>query len=368
MGGSDQDIVEFQEALQDYLGVRACFLASSGRTALFLLLKVLKAERPERPFILLPAYTCPALVKVILDVGLRPCPIDISPETFAFDMEELAAQLNEQVLAVIHVHPFGIPLAMDEVQSLAHGVGAVVIEDAAQAMGACWQGKQVGTTADFGLFSLGPGKPLSVGGGGVVCTDDETWAGLLAAAWRQLPAATALASTWALTRLLLIRLATNPRGWWLAARSGIQRWGEQPSSWGYRERALSPAQARIGRALLPHLDEINGVRRENGRHIAIKLQGSAVGQALDAAVEAEPIFLRLPFIADTAERRGQLYQRLWQANLGAGRLYRYALPDIFQELAAYSCPGAEQIAVRLLTLPTHHYLSQRDINHITDIF
>jgi dTDP-4-amino-4,6-dideoxygalactose transaminase len=365
---TERDQAQFQTGLEKYLGIRACYLAASARAALYLLLKSLSAALPDRSIVLLPAYTCPALVKVILDTGLRPCPIDIFPHTFAFDPEQLATHLNERTLAVICVHPFGIPQAIEDVVALAHTVGAVVIEDAAQAMGARWRGQPVGIMGDFGLFSLGPGKPLSVAGGGVLCTNDETQAQLLHEAWQHLPPATARVSAWALTRLLLFRLATHPRGWWLVARTGLHQWGLHPTSWGYTCRQLSPVQARIGLALLSGLDKINQVRRENGRRLAAHLQALDFVHVPEAAAAAEPIYLRLPVLVDTAERREQLYHTLWTANIGVGRMYRYALPEIFPQLDGPSCPGAAQVARRLLTLPTHHYLTHKDINHIAHLF
>lgn len=368
IGRSDQEITRFQTALAHYLGVQSCYLASSARTALYLLLKTLSEARPDRTDVLLPAYTCPVLVKVIQDAGLRPYPIDISPQTFAFDPEQLASHLNEQVLALICVHPFGIPQPIESETAQAHAVGAFVIEDAAQAMGARWDGQLVGGQADFGLFSLGPGKPLSTGGGGVVCTNDPTQAQLLGQAWQQLPSAPPSVSAFALTRLLLIRLATHPRGWWWAARSGIQSWGLSPNSWGYNYRQLSSAQARVGLAQLAELDEINRVRMENGRLLTSQLQGLDFVHIPEIPAKADPIYLRLPIIVESAERREQLYQALWSANLGAGRLYQYSLPEIFPQIEAPSCPGAVQIGQRLLTLPTHHYLTKKDIGRMSDIF
>lgn len=368
IGRSGGDAAQFETALAQYLGVRACFTASSGRTALYLLLNSLAAARPERSIVLLPAYTCPALVRVIEDAGLRPIPIDICLHTLAFDGEQLARYLDEQVLAVIPVHPFGIPQDVEEVMAMAQAVGAVVIEDAAQAMGACWQGRPVGTRGDFGLFSLGPGKPLSVAGGGVVCTDDEAQAQALQRAWQQLPPAARPASALALARMLLVRWATHPRGWWLAARTGVQRWGDNPNSWGYTLSRLSPLQLRLAKAQLAGLDEINRVRRENGRQLAARLQALDFVHIPAAAEAAEPIYLRLPVVVDTAERRERLHRALWSAGIGAGRMYGRALPEIFPQPDGPPCPGAAEVARRLLTLPTHHYLTTEDIIRIAQIF
>ena len=366
--GTERAQAQFQSGLEKYLDVRTCYVAASARAALYILLKSLYSARPDRSVVLLPAYTCPALVKVILDAGLQPCPIDISPHTFAFDFEQLAIYLNEQVLAVIFVHLFGIPQAIESVIAMAHTVGAVVIEDAAQAMGARWREQPIGILGDFGLFSLGPGKPLSMASGGVLCTNDEAQAQLLKEAWQQLSPVTARESIWALTRLLLFRWATHPRGWWLVARTGLYHWGLHPKSWEYTCRQLSPVQARIGLALLSELDKINHVRRENGRRLSANLQTLDFVHVPEVAAEAEPIYLRLPVLTDTAERREQLYRTLWTANIGVGRLYRYALPEIFPQLDAHPCPSAVQVARCLLTLPTHHYITHKDIDLIAHLF
>ena len=127
----------FSRALAATFDVPACYLASSGRTALYLLLRAL-AHEPSlagRREIVLPAYTCPAVAKVALDVGLRPRLVDVSPATLGFDLDRLPAAIGRQTLAVVHVHPFGLPQPVDTVLDLSREAGAVVIEDAAQSMG-----------------------------------------------------------------------------------------------------------------------------------------------------------------------------------------------------------------------------------------
>ena len=170
LGPPPQSLAGFERALTRYLGVPTCKLAASGRTALYLLLRDLRqaSDNPERREVIMPAYTCPSLAKVALDVELRPRFVDISPHTLALHVDQLEAEASERTLAVILVHPFGLPQPVDHIQALAHAAGAVVIEDAAQAMGAHLGGRPVGTHGDFGLFSLGPGKPISTGGGGIV--------------------------------------------------------------------------------------------------------------------------------------------------------------------------------------------------------
>src|SRR5690606_21127204 len=114
----------------------------------------------------------------------------------------------------------GLPHPVEPVIALARGVGAYVIEDAAQAMGARLDGRPVGSWGDFGLFSLGPGKPFSTGGGGIVCAREESNAALLERAWATLSPSSTSRSIAALCRLALFALAFHPAGWWLATRIG----------------------------------------------------------------------------------------------------------------------------------------------------
>ena len=82
----------------------------------------------------------------------------------------------------------------------------------------------------------------------------------------------------------------------------------------------------------------------------------------------EPIYLRLPVIVSGTERRDRLFQRLWAAGIGVGLMYRRPLPEIFPQLAVGDYPGAAYVARHLLTLPTHHYLTDADVERIVHIF
>jgi perosamine synthetase len=363
--------VQFETALTRYLGVYACKLAASGRTALYLLLNDLRlaADHPGRREVVIPAYTCPVLPKVALDAGLKPRLVDIAPHTMAFQPDHLAASIGGHTLAVICVHPFGIPQSITHLQALAQEAGAVVIEDAAQALGARLDGNPIGTLGDYGLFSLGPGKPLSTGGGGVVCTRDERHAPLLERAWENLSLPSATSSAWALARLALYTLVFHPAGWWLGTRAGLQRLGEHEASWGYALLGLTASQAAIGAALLKQLETVNRRRRDNARRLFDHLGGLEFVHIPAPAETAEAIYLRLPLLVDDEERRERLFRRLWKAGIGVGRMYRHPLAHYFPQAAGgQTYPGADYVARHLLTLPTHHYLKDRDVELIGEIF
>ena len=309
----------------------------------------------------MPAYTCPVIPKVALDLGLEPIYVDIWPESTRYRQDELEAAVGPDTLAVFLVHPFGIPLPIAEILSIAHDVGAVLIEDAAQAMGARWAGQPVGVRGDYGLFSLGPGKPLSTGGGGVVVTGHAENIAHLGAWWAELPPASGLGSAQAWLRQAGFRMAFHPRGWWAATRLGLQRLGNQEESWGYAITGLSDAQAGIGLALLPRLDEINLERRQVATRLISAIKKTSGLQTLPVEPEAEPFYLRLPLLAEDEGRREQLFDDLWAAGIGVGRMYEKTLPAIFDPGNRDAFPSAEAFARRLLTLPTHYHVTEHDI-------
>lgn len=368
--GATQAPTHFQAALSDYLGHPVCGLAASARTALFVLLDCLRAaaDSPTRREVLLPAYTCPALVKVIRDTTLRPRLVDISPRTLIFEESHLTATLSERTLALIWVHPFGLPQDVDLGLRLAAEVGAVVIEDAAQALGAGIGGQPVGTRGDFGLFSLGPGKPMSTGGGGFVCArHNDSLSQRVTEALARLPGPPPSASGLALLRLLALRLLFHPAGWWLATRARIERLGAKESSWGYQHRSLTGLQAGVGRRLLPHLAAINHQRRDNAERLLAHLQAVEGLHVPPLPPAAEPIYLRLPLLVGDMARRERLFEALWRSGIGVGKMYGRSLAEIFPRLATKPFPGAEAMARQLLTLPTHHYVQAADVKRISRI-
>jgi dTDP-4-amino-4,6-dideoxygalactose transaminase len=87
------------------------------------------------------------------------------------------------------------------------------------------------------------------------------------------------------------------------------------------------------------------------------------------AETAEPTYLRLPLLVDDEDRRERLFRRLWEAGIGVGRMYQHPLPYYFPQAAdGKPYPGADYVARHLLTLPTHHYLTDADVAQIVHIF
>jgi dTDP-4-amino-4,6-dideoxygalactose transaminase len=166
-----KEITDFERNLACYLGVRKTFATSSGRTALLLALRALGLKTGER--VIVPAYTCAIVFEVLLRMGLKPTLVDIDPKTYNIDPKLIPGAITSKTKAVIPIHLFGRPCEMDEIMRIANKHDLFVVEDAAQALGAEYEGKKVGTIGDIAIFSFGLGKSITSGEGGAVATNNK---------------------------------------------------------------------------------------------------------------------------------------------------------------------------------------------------
>jgi dTDP-4-amino-4,6-dideoxygalactose transaminase len=119
-------------------------------------------------------YTFFATVGAIARVGATPVFIDIDPQTYNLDANEIESKITKQTRAIIPVHLYGQMADMDVVMSVARKYGLIVIEDAAQAIGAQYKGRSAGSVGHYGCFSFFPSKNLGAAGdGGMVVTQDS---------------------------------------------------------------------------------------------------------------------------------------------------------------------------------------------------
>lgn len=371
----------FAASLMARMGGTSLHLTASGRAAFFLILEACKRQRPGRDEVVLPAYTCPVLAYAAQAAGLRVRLVDMEPQTLDYDRAPLHRAIGPQTLAVVSVHPLGLPRPLDDVRARVHAAGAFFVDDAAQAFGAqglaandaapvAW----VGALGDAGLLSFGPGKALSTGGGGAALFNDPALAAAAAeivAAWPRPRAATQLLA-WARTAALAV--AFHPRGWWWVAQLGLNAAGDDPRTWHFARQPLSAPAAALGARLLPRLAGWNAQRRANAQRLLADLPTAAGLTPIAPMAGTQPIYVRLPLMARDHAQREDLVARLRGAGIGAGRLYGKTLAEILrrtssglpaaallQGAGATDFPGATEIAGCLLTLPTNPYVQEKDL-------
>lgn len=368
-------MAEFRNAVVERTGCPVCHPVGAARAALTVILIGLK-RLAARSRVIVPAYTCPTVVQATLKAGLEPVFCDVSPQTLDLDrgaLSRLIDQGPDRILAIVQAHLYGLAQDVRDLLAVGRRYGIFVVEDAAQAFGALFRGRMVGTWGDAGVYSLGRGKCIPAGHGGVIVSQERCAAAIAEAMQETISGQTGQA----LAPLVMFAgygAATHPTGWWLVARTKLN-----PADEGMDVNALPPVQlhglapvyAALGAAILRRLAEIQDTGRQNARWMISRLAELDFAGLPYIPPEAEPVFLRLPIILDSEERADRLYDLLWQEGIGISRSYRRSLPDLFSDLLhtdERDFPGASRLARCLLTLPTHAYLKEEDMARITDAF
>ncbi len=169
------EVRAFEEEMRAFLGAHAAIGCASGSDALLLALLALGIG-PGNEVITTP-FTFVATAGSVARVGAKPVFVDICPETFNLDPSQIPAAVNERTRAIIPVHLFGLAAEMNAILKVADDYKLAVIEDAAQALGARYNGTRVGGLGTFGCFSFFPSKNLGgAGDGGLVTTNDPSLA------------------------------------------------------------------------------------------------------------------------------------------------------------------------------------------------
>lgn len=169
------EVVSFEQEFATYCGARECIALNSGTSALHLAL-LAAGIGPGDEVVTVP-FTFVASVAAIFYAGARPVLVDIDPRSFTMDPTAIEAAITPQTKAILPVHLYGQPADMDPIMEVAKRHNLVVIEDAAQAHGAKYKGRPVGTIGDLGCFSFYPTKNLGAyGEGGAVTTNNADYA------------------------------------------------------------------------------------------------------------------------------------------------------------------------------------------------
>jgi len=164
-------VAEFEREFGRYVGARECVSCNSGTDALYLALRALGVGAGDE--VIVPSFTFVATAETVSAVGATPVFADIDPVTFAIDPDRLEAAISDRTRAIVPVHLFGHPADMTRIGEIARDRGLKIVEDCAQATGARWRDRQVGSIGDIGCFSFFPTKNLGAfGDGGAIVTDD----------------------------------------------------------------------------------------------------------------------------------------------------------------------------------------------------
>lgn len=305
------EVEAFEQEVAAYLGVKYAIGVNSGTDALVIALRALGVGPGDE--VITTPFTFFATAEAISAVGATPVFVDIDPKTFNINPDLIAPAITPRTKAILPVHLYGLPADMDPILEIARSHGLKVLEDCAQAFGATYKGRKVGTLGDAGAFSFFPTKNLGgYGDGGLIATNSDEVAEM--------------------ARML---------------RAHGSRRKYHNEMIGYNSR-LDALQAAFLRVKLKHVDTFNARRREVAARYNDLLQG-VPGLVLPPLTEGHVFHqytVRIP------AGRDRVAEEL--ASKGIGTMVYYPVP--LHRLPVYgypegTFPEAEQAAQEVLSLP-----------------
>jgi len=326
-----EKVREFEIDFSRYVGAKFGVAVSSGTAALQIGLQALGLKKGDE--VITTPFSFASTANAVLHCEAKPVFADIDPRTFNIDPVKIKECLTERTKAVICVHLYGQPCEMDQIVKTCRYAGAELIEDAAQAVGAEYKGKKVGGFSRLSAFSFYATKNITTGEGGMILTGSEE----------------------------------------LAEKASIMR--NQGQSRPYRHEIISynfrmtDMQASIGIEQLKKVEALNSKRIENAGFLTDSLSGLEGIQIPFVQKGVKHVFHQ--YTIKVEKNRDRLLEYLNHHGIGAKVYY----PEPIYRQPPYErmgfrkgcCPLAEEASEKVLSLPVHPLLTEKDLDKIVKI-
>lgn len=281
--------------------------------------------------VIVPSFTFAATGNSVALTGATPVFVDIEPHYFSLDPAAVREAITPRTKGIMPVHLYGHPFLVDQIEAIAQEHGLAIYEDAAQAHGASWKGRPVGTIGDFAMFSLYPTKNMTSGEGGMVtCASAE--------------------------------IARSVR---VLRNQGMEKQYENEVV-GFNAR-MTDIHAAIGRVQLTKVDAWTARRQRNAAMLNEGLAGIDSVVTPKVADGAVHVYHQYTVRLDPYERDRIRQALLEEFAIGSGVYYpipNHRLPSLAQYAPGLELPETERAASEVLSLPVHPSLSEGDLERI----
>ncbi len=322
------EVRELESLFKDFLDAEACLAVGNGTDALTIALRALGVEPGDE--VIVPGFGFFATAEAVLVAGGRPILVDVQETTLNLDPKEVARHIGERTVGIIPVHLYGRPCPMNELLELARKHDLFILEDAAQAHGARYRGRRVGTFGQLAAWSFYPSKNLGCfGDGGAITAGDPG----------KLEEARLLANHGQVGRYSHTRIGANSR--------------------------MDSLQAAVLNSRLPYLDQDNQHRRNVAALYRDALEGVGDVVLLEDDPEDEPVYHQFTL---RSSRRDELQAFLAESGIGSVIHYpqaQHRIEPLARELASIpELPVSEAAAQQVLCLPIHPHLAMEDAGEV----
>lgn len=324
-------VAEFEQVFAQYIGCQYAIVVSSGTAALELAAASLNLGKGE---VITTPMTFVATANALLYNNLTPIFVDID-SSLNIDVTKIEEKITEKTKAIMTVDFAGQPCNYNEIKKIAQKHNLKIIEDAAHALGASFDGKMVGNIADITAFSFHPVKNITTGEGGMITTNEKSF----------------------YDKCIMLR------------HHGIDRNDKSfGGDWSFnmkllgRNYRLTDFQCALGISQLKKLDKYNRRRAE----IAVKYKKELEKikeislPARNQHIHAWHLFV---ILCDKIDRN-KLYSRLKQKNIGANVHYIPVYKHRFYKDMVAHCPIAEDVGNRILTLPLYPTMTNEEVDYV----
>ncbi len=323
----------FENKFAEYLGVKYALSCCNGTAALHLALLALGIGKGDE--VIIPTLTYVATANAVRYTGAEPVLADAEPGTWNIDPDNIAALITEKTKAIVAVPLYGHPCDMNRIGELAQKHGLYVVEDAAEALGARYDGRLCGSLADISTFSFYGNKTLTTGEGGMVVTDNDDLA--------------------AKVRLLKGQGMDVQRRYWFPIV-------------GYNYR-MTNIEAAIGLAQLENIDTFIEKRRMIAKRYSEKLKdvrGIIIPVEKDYAFHSCWMYTIL-IEDDFGLSRDDVMEMLLKGGVETRPVFypMHIMPVYKDDSERFTC--AVEVASRGINLPTFYELAEDDIQYIADL-
>lgn len=328
--GAGPMVRQFEKEFAKFVEAKHAIAVNSGTAALHMAVVAAGVKRGDE--VILPSFTFVATAETVLLAGAKPVFVDINPETYNVSPEEIEKALTNKTKAVIAVDLYGAPADMKPMREIANKHGLKVIEDAAQAHGATYNGKPIGAYSDVACWSFYASKNMTTGEGGMVTTNNDE-----------------LAET-----LRLIR-----------CHGEKQKYMSDLLGHNYR---MPEIEAAIGVVQLKKLPNFLAKRRGNAEGLTAKLC-----KAKSLQLPKEPKGCRNSWYLYTVRLKGanrakrdSTVEQLKRKGIGAEVYYPWPIHMMpyYRKFGKQRLPETEKAAEQVFSLPVHPSVSAEQVDFI----
>lgn len=329
--GAGPMVTKFEKEFAKFVGAKHAIAVNTGTAALHLALSSANIKTGDE--VILPSFTFVATAEVVVLAGAKPVFVDIDPETYNISPDKIEKCITNKTKAVMPVHLYGLPANMQPIKEIAEKHGLIIIEDAAQAHGASYKEKQLGTFADAACWSFYASKNMTTGEGGMVTTNDD-------------------------------ELAEKMR--FMRSHGEKEKYKSIMLGHNYH---MPEIQAAMGSVQLEKLPRFLAKRRENAEKLTENLKDAEKLELPKEPDGYQHSWYLYTIRLKNAEKqqRNRILEKLRQKGIDAQVYYKCPihLMPYYSKFGKYRLPETEKAANQVFSLPVHPNVTQEQVEYIS---